>query len=79
VVGRDLRLPLDRVLSYGGQATCNVDMADELRQSPAVVVPNGDELHGGEDLVDQLPAPFVDAGDSLLWGTSGENAGARLK
>ena len=68
VVRRNILLPLDRVFSYGGKSACNVDVAGELRQSPAVVVPNGEELYGSEDLVYQLSAPFVDAGDALLWG-----------
>ena len=66
MVRRNILLPLDRVFSYGGKSACNVDVAGELRQSPAVVVPNGEELYGSEDLVYQLPAPFVDAGDALL-------------
>jgi hypothetical protein len=31
VVGRDILLPLDRILSYGGKSVYKIDVADELR------------------------------------------------
>jgi hypothetical protein len=48
VVGRDILLPLDGILPFGGKSVYNIDVADELRYWLAAVVPYGKELHGGE-------------------------------
>jgi|SRR5829696_9104794 hypothetical protein len=48
VVGRDILLPLDRILPYGGKSVYTIDVADELRKLLAAVVPYGKVLHAGE-------------------------------